>query len=175
MDPGLYQTAREGCIMRTIKGDLVELAALGEFNVIVHGCNCFNTMGAGVALQIATRFPEACVADQLTRIGDKSKLGKYTIAMVRGDYGDALTIVNGYTQYAYGLGGPHVEYDAVRSVFGTAVYNLACMSDNIRIGIPMIGAGLGGGDWERINTIIEEELDGFDCHPQLITLVEYEK
>jgi O-acetyl-ADP-ribose deacetylase (regulator of RNase III) len=162
--------------VRTIKGDLVKLAAAGEFNVIVHGCNCFNTMGAGVALQIATRFPEACAVDQLTRAGDKNKLGKYSIAVVRGAYGDSITIVNGYTQYAFGSGGPHVDYDAVRSVFGTVVYNLACMSEDIRIGIPMIGAGLGGGDWERINTIIEEELDGFYGYPyrNLITLVEYE-
>jgi O-acetyl-ADP-ribose deacetylase (regulator of RNase III) len=159
--------------MRTIKGDLVKLAAAGEFNVLVHGCNCFNTMGAGIALQIATKFPEACTVDQLTRAGDKNKLGKYSMAVVRGDRGDALTVVNGYTQYAFGTGGPHVDYDAVRSVFGTIVYNLACMSTDIRIGIPLIGAGLGGGDWNRINNIIEEELDGFTCHPQLITLVEY--
>jgi O-acetyl-ADP-ribose deacetylase (regulator of RNase III) len=30
------------------------------------------------------------------------------------------------------------------------------------IGLPMIGAGLAGGDWNRIKKIIEEELDAMD-------------
>jgi len=31
-----------------------------------------------------------------------------------------------------------------------------------RIGYPKIGAGLAGGDWERISRIIDEELAGED-------------
>ncbi len=37
-----------------------------------------------------------------------------------------------------------------------------------RIGFPKIGAGLAGGDWERIAEIIKTELAGED-----LTLVEY--
>lgn len=33
--------------MKYIIGDLLKLADDGQFDVIVHGCNCFNTMGAG--------------------------------------------------------------------------------------------------------------------------------
>ena len=33
--------------MRTIEGDLIGLAKAGHFDVIVHGCNCHNTMGRG--------------------------------------------------------------------------------------------------------------------------------
>ena len=39
-----------------------------------------------------------------------------------------------------------------------------------RIAYPLIGAGLAGGDWKRISSIIEEELKG-ENH----TLVEYDK
>ena len=39
-----------------------------------------------------------------------------------------------------------------------------------RIGYPLIGAGLAGGDWKVISKIIEEELKN-ENH----TLVEYEK
>jgi len=39
-----------------------------------------------------------------------------------------------------------------------------------RIGYPLIGAGLAGGDWKVISKIIEEEL-GDEKH----TLVEYKK
>ena len=38
--------------MNIVKGCLIELAVEGNFDVIVHGCNCFNTMGAGIAKQI---------------------------------------------------------------------------------------------------------------------------
>lgn len=32
-----------------VVGDLLDLALKGEFNVIVHGCNCNCTMNSGVA------------------------------------------------------------------------------------------------------------------------------
>ena len=38
--------------MNIVKGNLVTLALAGEFDVIIHGCNCFNTMGSGVAKDI---------------------------------------------------------------------------------------------------------------------------
>lgn len=35
--------------MKTMLGDLLSLAIDGRFDVIVHGCNCQCTMGAGIA------------------------------------------------------------------------------------------------------------------------------
>lgn len=46
--------------MRNVQGDLIELALNGVFDVIVHGCNCQCTMGAGIAKSIRAKFPEAC-------------------------------------------------------------------------------------------------------------------
>lgn len=163
--------------MRVIKGDLVKLAASGDFNIIVHGCNCFNTMGAGVALQIAKRFPEAARVDSFTNYGDKRKLGNTSIATTRGDAGDALIIVNAYTQYgtATSPGDCVVDYNAVYAAFAYTVYNLACIAPNMRIGIPMIGSGLAGGEWDIISQLIEDAMDydGFN-DPNLLTLVEYD-
>jgi O-acetyl-ADP-ribose deacetylase (regulator of RNase III) len=31
--------------MKTIAGDLIKMAKNNEFDVIVHGCNCFTSMG----------------------------------------------------------------------------------------------------------------------------------
>ena len=36
----------------------------GEFDVIIQGCNCFHTMGAGIAKYIKQDFPEAFAADK---------------------------------------------------------------------------------------------------------------
>ena len=45
--------------MKTIKGDLIKLAQDGEFDVIVHGCNCMCTMSAGIAKQIKIIFSKS--------------------------------------------------------------------------------------------------------------------
>ena len=44
--------------MKTITGDLIKLAQDGVFDVIIHGCNCQNTMGAGIAktVNVYTQF-----------------------------------------------------------------------------------------------------------------------
>ena len=52
-----------------------------EVDIILHGCNCFNTMGAGIAAQIASNFPDAKLADDETLRGDAGKLGTYTIGV----------------------------------------------------------------------------------------------
>ena len=61
--------------MRIVKGDIIGLAKNGIFNVIIHGANCQNTMGSGVAKQIKEHFPGAYDADLRTTKGDREKLG----------------------------------------------------------------------------------------------------
>ena len=85
-------------MMPTIKGDLIQLALNGEFDVIVHGCNCFHAMGAGIARAIAAEFPDALEADKQTDLGSRSKLG--TISSVQITRGTTeFVLVNAYTQF----------------------------------------------------------------------------
>lgn len=143
--------------MKTIKGDLLQLAMQGVFDVIVHGCNCQCQMGKGIALSIKQQFPEACAADGLTAKGDIGKLGSISVAEVkRGER--AFFIVNGYTQAHWRGAGVKADYPAIRAVMREVKARFA----GLRIGYPKIGAGLAGGDWERIRTIIEDELVGED-------------
>lgn len=139
--------------MKTIEGDLILLAQKGEFDVIIHGCNCFCTMGAGIAKSIKKEFPEAFQADKKTEYGDKNKLGKISWAKAKSEKGE-LIIVNGYTQYNWKGIGRKVNYEAVRNVFQT----VKKLFSGLKIGYPAIGAGLAGGDWKIISNIIEEEL-----------------
>lgn len=147
--------------MKTVKGDLIKLAINGEFDVIVHGCNCFCQMGAGIAYTIKQKFPKAYEADLETKKGDKLKMGQISWA----ETGNGkLVIVNGYTQYNWQGNGVKVNYDALRKVFKKIKEQFS----GLRIGYPAIGAGLASGDWNIISKIIEEELEG-ENH----TFVEY--
>lgn len=143
--------------IEVLKGDLLE--KIDEFNVIVHGCNCFCVMGAGIALQIKKKFPQAYMADLDTVAGDKSKLGTYTKAMH-----NQTTIINAYTQYST-TNEVNVDYNAIREVFT----KLNKHYSGSLVGIPKIGAGLAGGDWDKIYNIISE------VTPDLyIKVIEYE-
>lgn len=149
--------------MKIIKGDLIQLGIQGHFDVIVHGCNCFCTMGAGIAQQIRKQFPSAFDADLATIKGDRAKLGTYSSATIDID-GHQLTIINAYTQFHYSGSGVLVDYDAIRKIFSTLKKN----HSGKRMGYPKIGAGLAKGDWEMISSIICRELASEDH-----TLVEY--
>jgi O-acetyl-ADP-ribose deacetylase (regulator of RNase III) len=149
--------------MKTVRGDLLKLALDGHFDVIVHGCNCQCVMGAGIALAIRNAFPEAFVADCATAKGDRNKLGEISVASVERS-GRFLVIVNGYTQFHWRGRGVLVDYEAVRSV----MRQVKTSFPGKRIGYPKIGAGLAGGDWVQIATIVDEELDDEDH-----TFVEY--
>ena len=147
--------------MKTVKGDLIELAKQGEFDVIVHGCNCFCSFGAGIAKSIKQNFPQAYKADLQTTKGDRKKLGSCTgafIPLLK------LTVVNAYIQYRYGRDKRHADYDAIRKCMRYIAEHYA----GLRIGLPKIGAGLAGGDWEKIKSIIAEEMSECD-----VTIVEY--
>jgi O-acetyl-ADP-ribose deacetylase (regulator of RNase III) len=141
--------------MQIEQGDLVQKARAGEFDVIVHGCNCFCQMGAGIAKTIKQVFPAAYQADLTTVAGDHTKLGTYSVAQVDVP-SRVLVIVNGYTQYNWRGKGLKADYAAIRQVFRRVKQAYA----GRRIGYPALGAGLAGGDWDTIAAIIDEELTG---------------
>ncbi len=151
--------------MKKVKGDLIRLAIQGDFDLIVHGCNCFCTMGAGIAKTIKLEFPEAYKADLETTKGDKSKLGKISWAKSKTRNGE-LIVVNGYTQFNWRGSGRKADYNAIREVFRKVKKEFI----GLRIGYPAIGAGLAGGDWQIISDIIKEELKDEDH-----TFVQYQK
>lgn len=143
--------------MDRVVGDLIKLALDGKFDVIIHGCNCFCKMAAGIAKTIQEEFPEAYAADMVTNKGDRNKLGDFSYATVsRGDH--EITIINGYTQFHYQGDEVLVDYDALKRVFAKVKQQFP----GKRICYPKIGAGLAGGDWDRIRMTINNELAGED-------------
>lgn len=160
-------------IYSEINGDLIKSALNGEFDVIAHGCNCQSAMGAGIAVRMASVF--GCNKFRMEKLGPSiMKLGNIDYrtfsASDLGDYFPIkgnLSVVNAYTQFNYGnLNGPPIDYEAL----SLCMRKINSEFSNQHIGLPMIGAGLAGGDWTKIKNIIKYELK--DCR---ITIVFYKK
>lgn len=138
--------------MKIIKGDLLDLASRGYFDVIIHGCNCFCTMGAGIAKEIRIKYPNAYKKDLETISGDLRKLGKITLYK---NSSPEFYIINAYTQYNYSGKNP-LDYGALRCCFKNIHEQFG--DNNLKFGIPQIGCGLAGGDWNIVKDIIDEEM-----------------
>jgi len=115
-------------------------------------------MGAGIAKSIKQAYPEAYIADLTTIKGDKKKLGTYTQAIATLKDSSQLTIINAYTQYDFRgyKNTVNVDYKALGKCFRNLKNEFG--NKQLRFGFPLIGAGLAGGDWSLIKSIIEAEL-----------------
>lgn len=134
-------------MINEITGDLIRDAK--SYQVIVHGANCFCKMKSGIAKQVILHFPEAQEIDLRTAKGDRNKLG--TISFTEKS---TPTVVNAYTQFEFGTDKMNCDYEAVRSCMKAIRETF----HGKRIGLPQIGAGLAGGDWNIIKQIIVDEL-----------------
>ena len=150
--------------MKHIKGNLIDLAEEGKFNIIIHGCNCFCTMGRGIAKEIKDRYPSAYSIDCDTTVGDRSKLGGFTWVSVLdpNKIHFPFIIVNAYIQYDYKGNGVRCDYNAITSIFNGILSKFEPIYNQPRIGYPLIGAGLAKGDWNIISKIINKAFVGFD-------------
>lgn len=148
-------------------GDLLAQAKKGKYDVIVQGCNCFCTMGSGIAKQIREQFPRAYEADKATKSGDRNKLGTYSVAL-----GKQFNIINAYTQYGFNRGGANedvFEYEAFQKILDKLVEEYP----GCRFGFPAIGCGLAGGNEERIVGMLEEFALRVEETGGTVTLVKY--
>lgn len=143
-------------IIDEIKGNLVTLFLNGKYH-IGHGCNCFCAMGAGIAKEIRERIPKLYEYDLLTEKGSREKLGTTTYIL-----NDNVLAFNMYTQYQFWGASELVDYDAVGDAVATAVkiidgyIDANILTARLPLALPLIGAGLAGGDWTRIKQIIDE-------------------
>lgn len=134
-----------------VKGNIIELFNNGEYEILIHGCNCFHTMGRGLALALRQRWPEVYEADQTSVCGDYDKLGKYTIATLS----DSREVYNLYSQYRYGRKDVQISYAAIEEGLKSIAAQLKENDDeDKRIIMPLIGATNGGADPIFIKQVI---------------------
>jgi O-acetyl-ADP-ribose deacetylase (regulator of RNase III) len=146
-----------------INGNLITLAYDNQFDVIAHGCNCLSTMGAGLAPQMAKAF--GCDKFPMELMGPSiNKLGCIDYKLHEPLN---LIVVNAYTQFYYGKN----HTDGITKPLDYEALTLCLRKMNTlfkfkKIGLPQIGAGLAGGDWNLIKSIIIKELH--ECNTTVV-------
>jgi O-acetyl-ADP-ribose deacetylase (regulator of RNase III) len=132
---------------KEIRGDLFTT----EDRYIMHGCNCQGVMGAGVALLVRRNYPKAYeeYVKYCRSYDDEELLGDCLGVTINPN----RTILNAFTQL-YAGSGKQVSYDAIDEV----TKRLNKILPDTNISMPMIGAGLAGGNWEIIRTIIQQNM-----------------
>lgn len=162
---------------KEVKGDLIQRAYNKEFGFIAHGANCFKSMGAGIAKQIAIDCPAMRAADLEYPLTASQRLGNYSYAEELIDDKHSFIGLNIYSQF---LPGNNFDREALivalrkfcidfhDSVFEENIY--LQVKNKYKIGLPLIGCGIGGGEWEDVKKIIQTELSEFD-----VTIVHFSK
>lgn len=153
---------------KKVKGDAIDLFFKSTTDaVIMHGANCQKVMGAGFALQVKQQIAPLFYLDQYDLRDATQRFGSYS-AVVVGQVEDKIKIgVNLYTQF-----NPGAEFDitALRNSLKAFRYSIPLdKRAGFTLYLPMIGSGIGGGDWKEILPVIKKELAHFN-----VVVVEYQ-
>lgn len=140
--------------IRYVNDDL--MSHPGRF--ILQGCNAQGVMGSGVAKLIRDAYPRNFTIYRKEYEANGLPLGSVVVA----DCG-RFVFLNGITQEFYGRDGKlYANYDAIDTVFSRCnelmrneIGTNDVSSKPIEIAMPLIGAGLAGGDWKKISALLE--------------------
>jgi O-acetyl-ADP-ribose deacetylase (regulator of RNase III) len=144
--------------IRYVTGDAT--APTGEgMKIIVHCCNDEGKWGRGFVLALSRRWaePEAHYRLWARRLpGSDPPFALGNVQFVHVEQG--ICVANLIGQHGiYPAGGvPPVRYDALRQGLHTVAHTAMAMRASVHL--PMLGAGLAGGDWAVIAGIIDDEL-----------------
>lgn len=139
--------------MKTITGNLLEV----KKGIIAHQVNCLGIMGAGLALQIAKRWPH--VDDQYEKLTKVPKIREQHVLLGYVQFvpvSQELTVANVFGQHetVHKGRGVATDYAALEEAFRDI--DLACNGDTSRVFFPFkFGCGLAGGDWRRVLELLE--------------------
>jgi O-acetyl-ADP-ribose deacetylase (regulator of RNase III) len=122
-------------------------------DIICHQVNCYGIMGAGLAKQIKSKYPEVFYEYLKFCSNHWNKdnlLGSSFVAKAK----DGKLIANLFGQKNYGTRILQTDYNALEKAF-INLKNYALQFD-YSIAIPYkIGCGLAGGDWDIVSKMIE--------------------
>jgi O-acetyl-ADP-ribose deacetylase (regulator of RNase III) len=131
-----------------IKGDVTDPVVPG---IIAHVCNNRYAWGAGVVLAISEKWPVAKKA--YYEFSSTSRLGMVQFVQVQ----EGISVCNMIAQDGFYDGiRPAVSYTHLDRCLRKL--NRYAASQNTSVHMPMIGAGLGGGNWDVVRAIIKANM-----------------
>lgn len=139
-----------------ITGDATAPLGTGP-KVIVHVCNDKGGWGRGFVLALTARWPEPEAAYRAWHAeGDAEDFALGTVRFVEVDR--ELWVANLIGQHGVKTvdGVPPVRYDAIRLGFQRVAEFTA--SHEASVHMPRLGCGLAGGEWDRVEPLINEEI-----------------
>lgn len=137
--------------MRTIVKDILDVTE----GIIVHQVNLQGVMNAGLAKQIRTKYP-VVYQEYISKIkGGDVILGDLQFVTVS----PSLRVVNMFSQDGYGGNKEHTNYLAMAWAF-PIINEVAKLSEE-EVYLPYkLGCGLGGGNWTKVQYLIEKFIPG---------------
>ncbi|MCI2237057.1 macro domain-containing protein [Paenibacillus sp. TRM 82003] len=144
--------------MPTIRttGDLFDLG----LPALAHGCNCRGSMAGGIALEFQARWPEMAEAYRRRCLAGEFQLGD----VMPWETPEGLVVYNLGTQVETGA-------DARLSAIDIAVRGALLDAERrglAQVGVPRIGAGIGGLEWADVRAVLEQA--GEDSPVELVVV-----
>lgn len=132
--------------MNFLKGDITKATD----GILINGVNCQRVMGSGVARAYFEKWP---VVREQYMVWEKSeqKLGKVDYVIIEHD---KLYVANCWTQEFFGGNGKvYADYTAILATVSQAA--LFARERDLVIRTPLVGAGLGGLDRDKVIKVLE--------------------
>ena len=130
-------------MIRYVDGDLF---ATTSIKALAHGCNCAGAMGKGIALQFKKKWPA-----MYSEYKKRCKAGEFKLGDVFVWEENGFTIFNLGTQKSWRTG---ADLEAIETSL-REMLSLMELKEIEMVGIPRIGAGLGGLKWSSVKEVIE--------------------
>ena len=162
--------------MKIIEGNLLELALQNKFDAIAHGLNCFCTAPyAGIANQFERIFSisdygweQECFSGKYNRLGNLDYKSHYIkdekvfdsqrhSSHPEKEKFHELLVINAYTQYK-----PGKDLNKIALLLCLQKLEFLCRTKNLKLGIPLIGGGIAGGDPKQIINLMHNAFKDID-------------
>lgn len=135
--------------------------------IIVQGCNAQGVMGSGVAKAIRERYP--IVYEIYNRAFREHGLTVGSVVNV--SVKQSLVVASAITQEFFGKENKkYVSYSGISEAFCTIARHANESKSDVHY--PLIGAGLGGGDWAIIQQIIESAFHDYPAVQRTLWIME---
>jgi O-acetyl-ADP-ribose deacetylase (regulator of RNase III) len=133
-------------MLEVIEGDLFDPA--NRFDAIAHGVNLEGVMGSGIAVEFRKRFPDMYYTYRKHCLAGRINPGR---VWSHYDAKTDWTIFNCATQVRQGA---NADYTLV-AMAAFDMLRIAKIHKIKRVGLPIIGCGIGGLEWGRVQYILE--------------------